>query len=94
MVRCADGSLYTGCSNDVEKRVSAHNAGRGARYTRSRLPVKLVWSKKIGERGAAMSREAFLKQLTRAEKLALIRSARELRKSQLRRQQAAPRRAA
>ncbi len=89
MVRCADGSLYTGCSNDVDRRVSAHNAGTGARYTRSRRPVKLVWSKRVGERGAAMSREALIKQLSRAEKLELIRSARELRKSQLRRRRAA-----
>lgn len=72
MVECADGSLYTGCSNDVKKRVATHNAGKGARYTRSRLPVKLVWSVRVKDRSAALSREYRVKQLTRAEKLALI----------------------
>ena len=72
MVECADGSLYTGCTNDLKKRVATHNAGKGARYTRSRLPVKVVWSVRVKDRSAALSREARIKQLTRAEKLKLI----------------------
>lgn len=72
IVRCADDSLYTGCTNDLLKRVATHNAGKGARYTRSRLPVTVVWSVRVKDRSAALSREAKLKQLSRAEKLALI----------------------
>ena len=72
MVRCADASLYTGCTNDLLKRVAAHNAGKGARYTRSRGPVKVVWSVRVKDRSAALSREARVKQLTRAEKLQLV----------------------
>ncbi len=71
-MRCADGSLYTGCTNDLARRVQAHNLGRGARYTRSRRPVALVWHRRAKDRSAALSREARLKQLTRAEKLALV----------------------
>lgn len=72
MVRCVDGSLYTGCTNDLVKRVATHNSGKGARYTRSRLPVELVWNVRVKDRSAALSREAKLKQLTRGEKLALV----------------------
>lgn len=72
IVRCADDSLYTGCTNDLLKRVAAHNAGKGARYTRSRGPVQVVWSVRVKDRSAALSREARIKQLTRAEKLALL----------------------
>jgi putative endonuclease len=74
IVRCKDGSLYTGATNDLEKRVTAHNAGRGARYTRSRRPVRLVYSRRVRDRSRALSVEAKLKQLTRVEKQALIRS--------------------
>jgi putative endonuclease len=72
MVRCADDSLYTGCTNDLQRRVDAHNAGKGARYTRSRRPVQVVWSVRVKDKSAALSREAKLKQLSRAEKLALV----------------------
>ncbi len=72
MVRCADDSLYTGCTNDLNRRVAAHNAGKGARYTRSRGPVQVVWSVRVKDRSAALSREARVKQLTRAEKLVLV----------------------
>ncbi|MBL8954801.1 MAG: GIY-YIG nuclease family protein [Myxococcaceae bacterium] len=75
-VRCADGSLYCGATNDLERRVEAHNLGRGARYTRSRTPVKLVWSRRLANRSKAMSLEARLKQLTRAEKLQWVRQSR------------------
>jgi putative endonuclease len=76
-VRCADGSLYAGATNDVTARVAAHNAGRGARYTRSRLPVALVWAKRVAGRSRALSLEASLKRLTRAQKLALVRQSRQ-----------------
>ena len=72
MLRCADGSLYTGWTNDLEKRLAAHRAGRGGKYTRSRLPVELVWYEDCGSPQAARSREWHVKRLTRAEKLRLI----------------------
>jgi putative endonuclease len=72
LLRCADGTLYCGWTVDVERRVIAHNAGRASRYTRTRLPVELVWSRAQPDRGAAMREEARIKQLPRAAKLALI----------------------
>ena len=73
MLRCADGSLYTGWTNDVEARVKAHNAGRaGAKYTRSRRPVTLVYWEDCETKEQAMSREWHIKHMTREEKLALI----------------------
>lgn len=72
MVRCSDGSLYTGCTNDLEARVARHNAGKGASYTRSRRPVTLVFQERAEDRSAALKREAALKKLTRAEKLRLV----------------------
>lgn len=72
LVRCRDGSLYTGCTNDLARRVAAHNDGKGARYTRSRRPVTLVYQEAVRGRSRALSREARLKQLSRAEKLALV----------------------
>jgi predicted GIY-YIG superfamily endonuclease len=72
MLRCADGSLYSGMTNDLDGRVAKHNSGKGARYTRSRLPVKLVWSRRVKDLSAALKREAKLKALSRAEKLKLL----------------------
>ncbi|MBL8935352.1 MAG: GIY-YIG nuclease family protein [Archangium sp.] len=72
IVRCADDSLYTGITNDLKRRVEAHSTGRGARYTRSRGPVTLVWSRRKRDKPGALREEYALKQLTRAEKLALI----------------------
>lgn len=71
IVRCGDDSLYTGVAKDVAARVAAHNAGRGAAYTRSRLPVRLLWTEKGFTRGAALSREAAVKRLPRPLKKAL-----------------------
>ena len=76
LVRCADGSLYAGVTNDLQRRVAAHNAGRGARYTRSRRPVRLVWQRAVAGKGRALSLEAQLKALSRAEKLRLLRLSR------------------
>jgi putative endonuclease len=72
MLRCRDGSLYTGATVDLERRVATHQAGRGAAYTRSRLPVALVWSEPAQGRSAALKREAALKRLTREQKVALV----------------------
>lgn len=73
MLRCGDGSLYTGCTNDLPRRLEAHQSGRGAKYTRSRLPVALVYREAAADRSAALRREAAVKRLTRRQKLALIR---------------------
>ena len=72
IVECADGSLYTGWSVDVEARVKAHNAGRGARYTKTHRPVKLVYAERQRTRKAAMKREATIKKWPRKRKLLLI----------------------
>jgi len=72
MLRCGDGSLYTGWSTDVQRRLASHRAGRASRYTASRLPVELVMAREMEDRGAAMREEARIKQLDRAQKLALI----------------------
>ena len=74
IVECADGTLYSGWTNDLEKRVAAHNAGQGAKYTRSRLPVKLRYYEEFEDKIEAMRRESALKKLSRAEKLKLIES--------------------
>ena len=75
ILRCADGTLYTGITDDVERRTAVHNAGRGAKYTRSRRPVKAVYRETCAEKSAALRREAAVKKLSRAKKLALIVSA-------------------
>ena len=75
ILRCGDGTLYTGCTNDLPRRLQAHQSGRGAKYTRSRLPVELVYQEAVPDRSAALRREAAIKALTRGEKLALIASA-------------------
>jgi putative endonuclease len=76
MLRCADGSLYTGVAVDVERRLRQHNGEivGGARYTRPRRPVTLLWSEAWRDRGAAQRREAEIKALTRGQKLRLSRS--------------------
>ncbi len=68
---CADGTLYTGWTNDIDKRLAAHNAGRGAKYTRGRGPVRLLYREECATKSEAMSREAALKKLSRKEKLLL-----------------------
>ena len=75
IVRCADGTLYTGYARDPAARESAHNAGRGARYTAGRRPVCLVYLEPCRSRGAALSREYAVKQLSRRQKEALVKSA-------------------
>jgi putative endonuclease len=75
VLRCADGSLYTGITNDLDRRLATHRAGKGGAYTRSRLPVRLVYTERRTSRGAALSREAAIKRLPRTAKLALMRGA-------------------
>lgn len=72
MVRCADGTLYTGWTTDVARRVSQHNTGRGARYTRIHRPVVLVYREEVPDRSAAMRRERAIKKLDRAHKERLV----------------------
>lgn len=72
ILRCADGSLYTGWTNDLEKRVKTHNAGRGAKYTKTRLPVELVYYEEYEEKGEALSREFNIKRLKKTAKEKLI----------------------
>ena len=72
IVRCADGTLYTGWTNDLKKRIKAHNSGKGAKYTKTRRPVELVYFEHFATKEEAMSREYHIKQLKRAQKQALI----------------------
>ncbi len=71
IVECADKTLYTGWTNHLDERIAAHNAGKGAKYTKIRLPVKLVYSEALSSKSAALKREAEIKKLSRLEKLAL-----------------------
>jgi putative endonuclease len=73
IVECADGTYYTGWAVDPEKRVAMHNKGRGARYTRTRSPVKLVYVEELPDRKSAMKREIAIKRLGRVGKVRLIR---------------------
>jgi len=73
ILECADGSLYTGIARDLEARITAHNAGSGAKYTRGRGPVKLMYQESAADRSTALRREALLKRLSRADKLELTR---------------------
>ena len=75
ILRCGDGSLYTGFAIDPERRLAIHQSGRGAKYTRSRLPVELVYREELPDKSAALRREAAIKKLSREEKLQLILTA-------------------
>jgi putative endonuclease len=71
LLRCADGTLYCGWTTDVARRLGEHQAGKASRYTRTRLPVSLAWSKAVASRGEALREEYRIKHLPRAEKLRL-----------------------
>lgn len=71
LLRCRDGTLYAGATNDLAARLARHASGKGARYTRSRLPVELVYAVRVRDRSAALRREAAVKRLDRPAKLAL-----------------------
>lgn len=72
ILRCRDGSLYTGITTDVERRLEAHRCGKGAKYTRGRGPLELVYREQCGDHSDALRRELEIKALTREEKLILI----------------------
>lgn len=72
ILKCADGSLYTGWTTNLERRVKEHNEGKGAKYTRGRVPVELVYHEEFATKEEAMSREYAIKRLSRAEKLKLV----------------------
>lgn len=72
IVKCSDGTLYTGWTNDIEKRLEAHNSGRGAKYTKTRRPVSLVYLEKFLTKEEAMKREYAIKQMSRKKKEKLI----------------------
>ncbi len=72
ILRCSDGTLYTGWTNDLEKRLAAHNAGTASKYTRSKRPVEMLWHEPCSSKADALKREAEIKKLSRSEKLKLI----------------------
>ena len=74
ILKCKDDSLYTGWTNDLKKRITSHNAGKGAKYTKARRPVELVYYEEFQTREEAMKREYAIKQLSRKEKEALIKT--------------------
>jgi putative endonuclease len=74
ILECADGSLYTGIARNLDERIAAHNNGTGAKYTRGRRPVKLVYQENVTSRSIALRREITIKKLTRADKLRLAES--------------------
>ncbi len=71
ILQCADGTLYTGWTTDLQARLRAHNAGKGAKYTKARLPVHIVYAESLPSKNEAMRRESAIKRLTRARKLEL-----------------------
>ena len=73
ILRCGDGTLYTGTAADVERRLAAHRRGRGAKYTRGRGPLAVVYREECPDQGSALRREAAIKKLSRQEKLRMIR---------------------
>jgi putative endonuclease len=73
LLRCRDGSLYAGITNDLPRRLARHRAGTASAYTRARRPLRLVYQERQPDRGAALRREAALRRLSRAGKLALVR---------------------
>lgn len=74
ILRCGDGTLYTGTTDDVERRFAAHSAGKGAKYTRGRGPLELLYREECTDKSAALKRELVVKKLKREEKLALIKN--------------------
>lgn len=74
ILECSDGTYYTGYTSDLNRRIKEHNDGKGSKYTRGRLPVKLIYKEEFSTRSRAMKREIEIKQLTRADKEILIKS--------------------
>ena len=78
ILRCRDDTLYTGITDDVERRLAAHNSGKGAKYTRSRRPVEVVYTEVCEDHSAALKREIAIKKLRREEKLHLLQQKKNL----------------
>lgn len=78
ILKCHDGTYYTGWTTDIEKRLQAHNEGEGAKYTRSRRPVELVYSEEFEDKSSALKRECAIKALSRTQKEALIHHSKNL----------------
>ena len=78
ILRCGDGTLYTGITDDIPRRLAAHRAGKGAKYTRGRGPLELVYQERVPDKSAALRREAAIKRLRRGEKERLIERAKSL----------------
>ena len=76
ILRCGDGTFYTGCTNDLRRRLEAHRSGRGAKYTRGRLPVDVVYQEPVPDKSSALRREIAIKRLSRAQKRTLIETGR------------------
>lgn len=74
LLRCGDDSLYTGCTNQLAQRIIKHQCGKGARYTRSHLPVVLIYQESVASQSAALKREAAIKRLSRTQKIALMQT--------------------
>ena len=72
ILRCGDDTLYTGITDDVEKRLAAHRAGKGAKYTRGRGPLELVYTEEVPDKSTALKREAAIKKMSRKEKLEMV----------------------
>jgi len=72
ILKCSDGTLYTGITNDLEARLKKHNSGKGAKYTRGRTPVEIVHSQQLADKSTALKVECEIKKKTRAQKLSLI----------------------
>lgn len=75
LLRCSDGSLYTGITNDLPRRLASHRSGKASAYTRSRRPVTLAYHEAVADRGTALKREAAIRRLSRAEKMVLCTAA-------------------
>ena len=72
ILKCADCTLYTGITNDLESRLASHNSGKGAKYTSSRIPVEIVYTEKCGDKSSALKRELEIKRMSRESKLKMI----------------------
>ncbi len=72
IIQCADNTLYTGITPDIKNRIKTHNQGKGAKYTRGRTPVRLVYQKKCADKSAALKREIEIKKMARKKKMALL----------------------
>lgn len=83
ILKCKDGVFYTGITNNLEQRIRAHNSGNGCKFTRCRIPVKLVYREEAQDRSSALKREAEIKSLTREKKMELIKVARKVKRSSL-----------